>query len=188
MQPWETCEGKQVWKTESQYFTWLRGAIRRIWSDYPVRKVWKNEQLRGITQEEKDSKKYHFATKKVGQCAFCLKWMSGSKLQCDHKHASNGYKTIEESMQFLIHCAYTLPSDWQLACKSCHDIKSYSDRHNITFEEASIEKQIISMMKNKKAVNEILSKNHLPGHNDKVRKEGLRTILKQKEKVNSNAK
>ncbi len=149
MNPWETSEGKQVWKSKSQYFQWLRGAMRRMWSDYPLRKVWKKEKLRPVTKEEREAKMFHPSTKNVGQCHYCEGWFAGSKLECDHKEDSDGCKSYEEAEKFLWYCAGGTGEDWVLACKPCHKTVTYASRYNMTFEEAKVKKKVIEAMKQK---------------------------------------
>lgn len=180
MNPWETPEGARIWKTKSQYFNWLRGGLRKLWSDYPLRKEWKKGQLRPVTQEEKLSKKYHTSTKNVGQCVMCKEWMAGSKLECDHLHPSNGCKDWSEIDGFLRYCATALPSELQLCCKDCHSVKTYAERMNIPYEEAVVAKKVIALMKNKKNVDKILAKHNVACKNDKSRKEALTKLIKEK--------
>lgn len=144
-EPWE--DPNSIWKTKAQYFTWLRGAIRRIWADYPLRKQWKKNSLRPVTKQEKLDKVYHPSTKNVGQCVNCLEWMAGSKLECDHKLPSNGCRSLEEAKEFLLYCGATTSDMFQLSCKPCHKIKTLSEKLGITFNEAKIEKEAITFSK-----------------------------------------
>lgn len=150
--PWETKEGKVVWKTEAQYWNWLRGGLRKLWSDYPLRKVWKQSQLRPVTEQERIDKIFHPSTKNVGQCVFCKSWMAGSKLESDHIVVSDGCTDKRTAELFLWHCGGQTGSNFQLACKPCHKIKSYSEKRGISFEEAAIEKKAIEWEKQNKGV------------------------------------
>lgn len=168
--PWETREGKVVWKTESQYWTWLRGALRQLWSDYPLRQVWKKNQLRPLTTEEKLSKEFHPSTKNVGQCSFCNKWMAGSKLECDHLVESEGCTSKETAESFLWHCGGTTAKDFRLACKPCHKIQTYSQRTGLSFELATAEKKAIEIIKSKEDVSWLKDKGIVPAKNQKARR------------------
>ena len=181
--PWLTAEGKKVWQTEAQYWGWLRGAIRRIWADYPLRKEWKASKLRPITQEERDSKKYHPSTKNLGQCHYCGEWFAGSKLECDHVESSDGCTNKDEAELFLWYCGGGIGDDWVLSCKPCHKNKSHAERKGITMEEAALEKIVISLEKKKMLVDFIKSKGHIPKSNSKLRREQAIQLLK-KEKEN----
>ncbi len=178
--PWETDEGQQVWKSKSQYFNWLRGNLRKIWSDYPVRKIWKKDSLRPVTSKERLSKMFHPSTKNVGQCVMCNEWMAGSKLECDHKKPSNGCSDWSDVPSFVEYCVSQPATEFQLICKPCHKIKAYAERMNISFEDARIEKAIIAYMKKSNTViDKTLAKHGLPCNNAKVRKDGVRQLMKE---------
>ena len=147
--PWETDIGKKIWKTKSEYFVWLRGRLRSIWSDYPLRKEWKALMLIPISDEQRKSGKFHRQTKNVGQCAICGEWFPGSRLECDHIEESNGCFDYETAEQFLWHCARKLPSDFQLVCVPCHKLKSYCSKVNVDLETGKLLKQVIAMEKDK---------------------------------------
>lgn len=145
-EPWN--DPNSIWKTKAQYFSWLRGAMRRIWADYPLRKQWKKNSLRPVTKQERKDKVFHPSTKNVGQCVYCLQWMAGSKLQCDHKIPSQGCRSLKEAQEFLLYCGATTSDMFQLVCsEKCHPIKTLSERKGITFSQAKIEKQAIQFSK-----------------------------------------
>lgn len=176
--PWESEEGKVVWKTEAQYWNWLRGALRKLWSDYPLRKVWKKNSLRPLTLEEKQSGKFHPSTKNVGECVFCKTVMAGSKLECDHVIESEGCTSKETAESFLWHCGGQTSVNFQLVCKPCHKIKSYSEAKGISFEEAVIEKKAIEICKGDEK-SWITSKGFTPESNAKLRRKQVVEILTQ---------
>lgn len=180
-QPWLTPDGKKIWKTEAQYWGWLRGSLRRLWSDYPLRKQWKTSQLRKITQEEKDSKLYHPSTKNLGLCVYCNTWMAGSKLECDHVQPSDGCTTKETAESFLWHCGGGTGDDWVLTCKPCHTIKSLSDKLGITFEEAVLEQKTIAICKGSaKEIDSFLEQHGVTDYtrNKDGRRSAVRDVLK----------
>lgn len=180
--PWLTPEGKKIWKTEAQYWNWLRGSLRRLWGDYPLRKEWKARQLRPITQAEKDLKLFHSSTKNLGQCFYCKEWFAGSKLECDHIQASDGCRSKETAESFLWYCGGGVGDEWVLSCKECHKCKTNSERKGITMEESKIDKAVIALQKSKEDVAFIKSKGYNPGSNAKIRKQQLIEILtKEKE-------
>ena len=179
--PWEHKFASEVnWRGQSNYFTWIRGQLRRIWSDNPLRKVWKKQQLRPVTKEEKEFKRFHPSTKNVGECYLCKDVMAGSKLEVDHivgEISCIDYKTAEE---FLWHCAADNPDNWALVCKPCHKIKSHAERYGISFEEARAEKQAIQIEKEKR-VNEFLEDNGVePESNAKKRRQQMVKVIMEK--------
>lgn len=183
LEPWESELGKKIWKTRSQYFVWLRGCLRSIWSDYPLRKQWKNNSLQPISDEQRASGKFHRQTKKIGQCTICKEWFAGSQLECDHIQESEGCFSYETAEQFLWHCARKLPEDFQLVCKVCHKIKSYSSREGISFELAKVTKDVILMEKDKSLVPFLLENGYTSdsiGKNAKQRRQQAIEILMNK--------
>ena len=172
MNPWETEEGKEVWKSKSQYFVWLRGALRRLWSDYPLRQVWKKKQLRPVTKEERLAKAFHPSTKNVAQCVFCKKWMAGSKLEVDHIKESEGCFDYSTAEKFLWHCGGQTGDNFQLACKPCHKIKTHSDKTGLSFEEARCDKAAIQICKGDDK-QWLLVKGVAPASNAKLRRKQI---------------
>lgn len=170
MNPWEDRYGRVVWETEAEYWSWLRGALRRLWSDYPLRKVWKKDQLRSVTKEEKEAKIFHPSTKNVGQCSFCKKWMAGSKLECDHLIESEGCTSKETAESFLWHCGGLSGNAFRLACKLCHKIQSYSQRTGQDFESSRLQKQVIQIIKDKQDKEWLIDKGIQPASNTPKRR------------------
>lgn len=175
--PWLSPEGKKIWETEAEYWQFVRGAIRGIWSDYPLRKQWKNSQLRPVTQEERDAKVFHPSTKKVGQCSFCKEWMAGSKLECDHIVQSEGCTSKETAESFLWHCCGLIGEDFRLACKPCHKIQSHSQRTNTSFDEARILKEVIAIMKINSGKDWLEDKGFVPAKNAELRRKQILEVL-----------
>ena len=174
--PWEETK---VWDNESQYLNWIRGELRRLWSNYPLRTEFLDEQCREVTQEERGVKLFHRQTKKVGQCVYCSSWFPKSKLEVDHKTPSDGCNTLEKAEKFLWYCGGVLKDDMQLACKPCHKINTYAERQGLTFEEAKLEKEVVQFKKLKaKDQIELLSKLGYSGKNAAERIDLYRQYLK----------
>ena len=47
--------------------------------------------------------------------------------------------------------------DLRLCCKGCHEVVSYSQKKGISFEQAKVEKEYISIKKSKKSFDILLS-------------------------------
>ena len=171
--PWLTPEGKKIWKTEAQYWGWLRGAMRRIWADYPLRKEWKSRQLRPVTSEERKDKVFHPSTKNVGQCVYCKEWFAGSKLECDHKTSSGGCTSKETAEGFLWYCGGGVGEDWVLSCKPCHKAKTHGERNGLSIEHAIADKKAIIIVKEKRDKEWLEERGIAPASNQKKRREQI---------------
>lgn len=177
--PWETKEGKAIWKTKSSYFAWLRGALRKLWSAYPLRQEWKKRQMRPLTDDDRKSGNFHTSTKNIGQCFYCENWFPASKLEVDHKIASDGCTSQEEAEKFLWYCGGQTGDSWVLACKPCHKIKTHAERKGLSFDEALIEKKAIEMEEvlTLAEIKALLEKHELPNTSKPIRRNGLIELL-----------
>lgn len=179
--PWETQEGRKIWKSEAKYWDWVRGSLRKLWSDYPVRKEWKATQMRPVTPEERAIKKFHPSTKNVGVCHYCNESFPASRLEVDHVVSSGGCKNKEEAEEFLWYCGGGTGDDWVLACKPCHKVKTYADRMQIDFGEATAIKKAIEVCDNPANYqNDWLSaRGIVPAKNGKGRRTQIEDYFKQ---------
>ena len=142
-EPWEAFPG--IWKSQTAFFTYLRGAIRQMWSRYPAKLEWKKRQL---TTEKPEG--YTGRGKSFGRCAYCGQMFVASHLEVDHIEQAgecNSWETAQRFIRRLLDCN----GNWCLACKACHKIKSYAERMGLEFEEARLQKLVIEMMKQSKA-------------------------------------
>lgn len=135
-EPWEH-EGS-IWKTKSQYFSWVRGQIRRgLWSRNPIKNYIKRRATKPAPLGSR--------AKKVITCEFCNKDHAQSKIEVDHIIPAGSLKDWDDVgpfMQRMLH-----PSGgYRLLCKPCHKTHTYAEKHNLSFNEASAHKDVIRIM------------------------------------------
>lgn len=163
--PWE--QYPHIWKTESDYWNYIRGSFRRIWSRYPVKLEFKKKQAYAPPAD------YTGRAKKMGTCALCgEKNVPISKLEVDHKEQVGSFNTRESAFDWF----------WELLCEEenmqlvhmeCHKIKSYADRMGISFEVAKKEKEVIAICKQKQDKQWLISRGIAPAGNLKDRKKQI---------------
>lgn len=141
--PWEETN---FWKNESQYLTWLRGQFRKIWMDFIPKNEFINSSCHKVDADEKALHGLHPRTKTAGKCVFCHHIFGKSKLQVDHKIPAGSMLTYGEAPAYLLRLLCS-KDNMQLTCKPCHDIKTYADKHSLSFEDAGKEKQAIAFTK-----------------------------------------
>ena len=142
--PWELYP--HIWKTESQFWTWLRGALRRgVWEKYPVKLEFKNEAV-SLPPEG-----YTGRAKSGAICALSGVWEGKSKMEVDHIEGNVSLLSWSDLLPFVVHMV-TTKDNMQLVTKPAHKIKSYAERFDLTYEEADVKKAVIAWQKENKGV------------------------------------
>lgn len=153
MNPWE--EFPEVWKTQSAFFTWLRGGLRRaIWEKYPPKINFKNKKCMPPPET------YTGRAKSGDYCALSGEWIAKSYLEVDHIKGNVSLREWEDVVPFIRHLC-TSDDNMQLVGKEAHKIKSYAERSGISYEEARIEKEAIRLMKDKDECSEFFKSREL---------------------------
>ena len=148
-------EMSHVWKTESAFMSWIRGGIRRsLWNRHPVKLEFiKNNRMR-IPNPNPRGK---VAEVWGGVCALTGETHVIANLEVDHKTGNHSLRCIDDVNSFVAGIVLITESDLQFVSKEAHKIKSYSEKYNITFNQAKVEKTIIQLRKEKKVVDRLLS-------------------------------
>ena len=147
-------EMSHVWKTESAFMSWLRGGIRRMWSKHPVRIEFMKQNRIRIPNPNKNGK-----AKEVwgGVCALTGELTPQTSLEVDHKKGNHSLRSIDDIQSFVEGILLVTFDDLQLVSKDAHKIKSYAEKHNMTFNEARVHKEVIELCKDKQKVVDKLS-------------------------------
>ena len=138
-------ENQDVWKTRSQFFTWMKGVIRKGWTKHPVRTKKLDAECVMIENTNPRSKKrYPFV--KGNKCEICGGIFKREFIETDHILEETAKLTEIEHIQecvekLLIVCA----EDTRILCKDCHEIVSYSQKKGITFDEAILVKKVVKI-------------------------------------------
>lgn len=141
-------EMSHVWKTESAYYTWLRGSIRRaMWSKNPVKLEFIKQNRIKIPNPNPKGK-----VKEVwgGVCALTGNTYPIGDMEVDHKEGNHSLKTLDDLVPFVKGIVMITLDDLQLVSKEAHKIKSYAEKQGISFEEAKVEKEVIELIKQNK--------------------------------------
>lgn len=132
--PKTRCDGTM---SESEYLTWIRSALRSKSLRWPPR----NNALLAARVKYVGSntrRKWSYV------CAICNNLFENKQVVVDHHpHAAGSIKTVQDIGPFAERL-YCDRSNLRVLCKNCHDIHTLSQTHNISFEEAKIEKKIVA--------------------------------------------
>lgn len=147
-------ENSDVWKSKASLMSYIRGGVRRsLWNRHPSKvKLIKDKRLQ-IPNPNPNGKK---PTVWGGECEICNNLFIEKELQVDHiRQQGSSLKDISDIQQFIEDIVIVTRDDLRWVCKCCHEIVSYSQKMNISFEQARIEKQFIQIKKDKKVIDNI---------------------------------
>lgn len=135
-------EHPDLFPTEAKFWAYLRGALRRgLWEKSPMKHRYK------ATQMLPPPEGYTGRGKKGSECALEGDWTMTSKLEVDHKDGNKSLRSEDDILPFIIHLLASNGDELQLVGKEAHRIKSYADRHGLTYEQAVREKEVIAFSK-----------------------------------------
>lgn len=178
--PWDS---SKTWKSEAEFWTWLRGGLRKLWMRYPPSIDWKNAQC------FKPPPEYRGKAKSVGVCQLCGELVGKSQAEVDHIEEAGSLRSWDDVGVFVKNLL-DVNDNWQLVHKECHKKKSYSVRMGISYEQAIIEKDFIIPFKKLKAAaqNEMLLQYGIDGSkiNGANRVEEYRKIIEKEKNVGTN--
>ena len=119
------------------------GLRRAIWETYPLKISFKNSLCKPPPAD------YVGRAKSGAVCSLTGEWTAKSYLEVDHIVGNASLREWEDVLPFIQHlCASQ--DNMQLVSKDAHKIKSYAEKHNLSFEEAYVVKQVIKMIQEKK--------------------------------------
>lgn len=151
-------ENKDIWKTESSYFSYLRGCIRLAWNKNPVKLKLLKKIKKQIPNPNYGKPRNTKPTVFGGTCEICKNDFPMKFLEVDHKDGGvYSLKKVEDIQDFFVNICIVCEDDLRVVCKDCHSCLSYSAKHNCSFEEARTQKEFIEIKKQKKVVDKLIS-------------------------------
>lgn len=143
-EPW--LDRPDIWPTQAKYMSWLRGGLRRgLWMRHPIKLELLNKKR--FRQEYGEFKNGKPKTRWAATCELCQCDHPMKDIEVDHRVGHHSLQTLEDITQFIYSIVLVSEDDLQLVCKPCHEIKSYADKHGLTFEQARAEKEVIKILK-----------------------------------------
>tara|TARA_R110002126_G_scaffold166395_3_gene314095 strand:- start:1132 stop:1716 length:585 start_codon:yes stop_codon:yes gene_type:complete len=189
--PWEVKD--TPWKNESQYWNWVRSVLRKGWSRHPVKVQFVKDNRKRVPNPNPNGRGDSWGM----TCNICkgdfilpvakalrdkLEKHSGEKLstiEINHKKEAGSLTCKEDLGRFASNLLFINYEDLEPLCQTCHAIVSYSQKHNITFEEARLAKRVIEIINSKK-VNEFLEERGIePASNAKKRRLQITEYLQE---------
>lgn len=133
--------------SEKQMCSILRSSVRQSWMMSPIRLA-KIEEGRIYDMDPKTRTKWLF------ECENCKGKFKEPDIEVDHIHGEHRLLTLADVEAFARSILDVTLEDLQLFCKGCHSIKTYAERHDLTFEEARVEKIVLQWLKDNKTASQ----------------------------------
>lgn len=168
-EPW--LEHPSIWKTKSSFMSFLRGGIRRaLWNRSPIKLEFIKEKRIKIPNPNPRGK---VAEVWGAQCALCGKYFPLNMMEVDHKTGNHSLNDLDDIQSFIENIVCISKEDLQFVDKTCHRIKSHADKHNMSFEDSRIEKEVIEIVKSKKDLTWLRDRGIVPAKNQKLRRQQI---------------
>lgn len=147
--------------SDKEVLSSVRTMIRSMWGDSVFKTEFLKRNSELIVNENPRSKKRYPMVRKF-RCAICGELFGSTEVELDHIESENALTSYEHINDFMINIVLTSPDKLQVLCKDkkskklgvtrfgCHGIKTYSERYNVSFEEARAEKEALQLIKQKK--------------------------------------
>ena len=166
----------------------VRTMIRSMWSDGIFKTSFLKNNSVLIENTNNRSKKRYPMVRKY-KCAICGEYFGGTEIELDHVVSENTLTDYEHINDFFTNIILTSPDKLQVLCKDkkskklgvtrfgCHSIKTYSERYNVSFEEARAEKEAKQLV-DKKLDKQWLKDNNVEAATTQVaRRKQIKEIL-----------
>lgn len=157
-------------KKETNFFVWLRSGLRKLSRRWPP--IF--EALAAAKRPyEGDNKRRKFSY----ECAECLEHFDAKSVAVDHRIPAGQLNNKEDIADF-VEKLFCTAEGLQVLCHTCHDIKTYMERYNVSKEEAIVSLKVAAAMKKeaKKNTLALLQEMGYSCRNDEARKQALREI------------
>lgn len=186
IKPWQV---KGVpWKTESAFWSWVRGVLRKGWSRHPVKLEYIKENRIKVPNPNPNGRVSEVWGMVCRQCNAKvpmsvdrktrkrIEQSTGKELvtvEINHKTASGSLRSKEDLGYFAAKLLFVNFEDLEPLCQTCHRNYTHAERQGISYEESVIQKKVINLIKEKKDKQFLVSKGITPAGNAKGRREQL---------------
>ena len=134
------------WKTESAFYGWIRGILRKGWSRHPVKLEYIKQNRKRIPNPNVNGR----VSEVWGMtCQQCGNDFVQSQIEIDHLNPASSLRCKEDIQGFVERLLFITFDDIEAVCLECHAIRTFSQKQGISFEEASMEKIALDLIKKK---------------------------------------
>ena len=149
-------ENPEIWKTESAYFSYIRGCIRLAWSRNPVKLKLLKKVKKQIPNPNYGKPRNTKPTVMGATCEICNNDFPMKLIEIDHRHGgAYSLRCIDDIQGFFESICIVTEGELRLVCLNCHGCLTYAAKENVSFEQAKVIKHVISLDKENKVVDKL---------------------------------
>ena len=175
-EPWGT---GVPWKNSVAFFTYLRGCLRKSWSNNPIKHNLIKKKRKQIPNPNPKGKKN---TVWGFDCEVCGGEFVMSLCQVDHIVPAGSLQKTEDIQGFVERLLYVTEEDLRLVCKDCNSALALAEKQGISLERARAEKTAIRLQKEKQDVQWLKENGIIPASNSaKRRVQIVELLMEEKE-------
>lgn len=165
------------WKSESQFWGFVRSALRQAWSKHPVKLSFIKEYRIRVPNPNPDGRNEYVWGMQCCSCGgkFCMPIAKKVRtkiekatgvpfnyIEINHKTEAGSLKSKDDLGRFASNLLYVTFDDLEPQCKKCHSEITYASKEGVSLEEAVIHKQVIAIMKTKDEKNWLIERGVTP--------------------------
>ena len=167
--------------SESSMLSVVRGAVRKAWMRHPTKLSFlaRERVYVGDVPESCRPSGLRANSKWLYLCNICDNYFLLKDIEVDHIKGEHTLKDLESLPKFTSSVLGISWNDLQILCKDCHQVKTYAERYDMSFQEALLEKEVISVM-NLKASGQrswLKKRGITPASNAEKRREQVREVV-----------
>jgi len=155
------------WKNSVAFFTYLRGCLRKSWSNNPIKHNLIRKKRKQIPNPNPKGKKN---TVWGFDCEICGGEFVMSLCQVDHIVPAGSLQKTEDIQGFVERLLYVTEDDLRLVCKDCNSALALAEKQGISLERARAEKTAIRLQKEKQDVQWLKENGIIPASNSAKRR------------------
>jgi hypothetical protein len=155
------------WKNSVAFFTYLRGCLRKSWSNNPIKHNLIKKKRKQIPNPNPKGKKN---TVWGFDCEICCGEFVMSLCQVDHIVPAGSLQKTEDIQGFVERLLYVTEEDLRLVCKDCNSALALAEKQGISLERARAEKTAIRLQKEKQDVQWLKENGIIPASNSAKRR------------------
>lgn len=145
--PWEQCP--EIWSTEAKFWNYIRGVLRKGWSRFPLKLEYIKANRKRIPNPVEKNRN-RFPEVWAMTCDICGVDHLQSNIEIDHKGDGSSFTGLHDVEKYVAHLFLVDYTSLRALCTQCHKIENQRQKKGISFEEATIDKEVIYIIATEK--------------------------------------